>query len=111
MRPKVKPTLKPTCCKKEFGRIQEFKRHRREVHEPRHQCPFCTFEWTRPGKIKDHIKSLHRDKFTAKLLGEFEKLRGKEIVGFLSVYYDYGLELETMPNIASLDFPDFTYLS
>jgi len=110
VRSKVKPTMKLTCCEREFGRIQELKRHQKDVHEPRRQCPFCTFEWTRPGKIKGHIKSRHRDQFSAKLLGEFESLRGKEIVGFLSVYYDYGLELGTMPNIASLDFPGFPYM-
>jgi hypothetical protein len=68
--------------------------------------------WTRPDKIKHHIKSCHCDNFTAKVLGEFEALRGKEIVEFLSRYYDYGLEVTvgTMPNIASLDFPGFSYL-
>ena len=48
--------------------------------------------------------------FTAKLLGEFEDLRGKKIVEFLSVYYDYDLEVGAIPNIASLDFPGFHYL-
>ena len=110
MRPKVKHTVKHTCCKREFGRIQEFKRHRRDIHEPPRHCPFCFLQWTRPSKIKHHIKSSHRDKFTAKLLGEFEKLRGKAMVEFLDGYYDFGLVVGAMPNIASLDFPGFPYL-
>jgi hypothetical protein len=106
----VRPKAKFTCCKKKFGRIQELKRHQKDVHEPRRQCPFCPLQWTRPGKIKRHIKSCHGDKFTAELLGEFKALRGKEIVEFLDGYYDYGLVVGTMPDIASLDFPDFPYL-
>jgi hypothetical protein len=91
--------------------MQEFKRHRRDVHETPRKCPFCPLQWTRPGKIKHHIKSRHGDKFTAKLLVEFEALRGKQIDEFLDrYYYDYGLEAGTMPNIASLHFPGFPYL-
>ncbi|KAF8496851.1 hypothetical protein F5888DRAFT_370329 [Russula emetica] len=101
----VRPKVKLTCCKKEFGRIQEYKRHQKDVHEPPRQCPFCLYQWTRPGKIKHHIKSCHGDEF----LGEFEVLRGKEIVEFLDRHY-YGLEVGTMPDIPSLDFPDFPYL-
>jgi hypothetical protein len=109
-----RPKAKPTCadCKPErgFKRIQELKRHRKDVHEPSRQCPFCALRWTRPGKIKRHVKSRHCDKFTAKLLGEFETLRGKEIIEFLDEYYDYGLEVGTVPNVAPLDFPGFPYL-
>jgi len=107
----VRPKVKHTCCRTEFGRIQEFKRHRRDVHEPPRQCPFCPLQWTRPDKIKHHVRSCHRDKFTAKLLGDFEALRGKEIVEFLNEYHDYGLDVGTMPNIASFDFPGFPYLA
>ena len=95
-------------CTKKFGRIQELKRHQKEVHgPPPRQCPFCTFRWNRPGKIKQHITSYHRDIFTAKLLGDFNALRGKGIVAFLSGYYDFGLEVGAMPpnTASSLDFP------
>ena len=93
-----------------FKRIQEFKRHRKDVHEPPRKCPFCIFLWTRPVKIKHHIKSSHGDLFTAELLVEFEALRGKGIVEFLNGYHDFGLEVGTIPNIAFLDFPGFPYL-
>jgi hypothetical protein len=93
-----------------FKRIQEFKRHRKDVHEPPRKCPFCDFLWTRPGKIKHHIKSSHGDIFTAELLGKFDSLNGKKIVEFLNRYYDYVLEVGTMPNITSPDFPSIVYL-
>jgi hypothetical protein len=38
-------------------------------------------------------------------------LRGKKIVKFLDRRYDCGLEVGTMPNIASLDFPGYPYLA
>lgn len=49
----------------------------------------------------------------AELLVEFSALRGKKIIEFLNTvtgYYDYGFDVGSIPNIASLDFPGFPYL-
>ena len=95
-----------TCayCKKKFIRTQELKRHQRDVHEPRHKCPFCTFSWTRPVKIQHHIESSHGDNFTAELLGEFRALRGNRIVEILNECWAW-----KNPEYR-LDLPDFPYL-
>ena len=79
--------VRPTCtdCNRDFLRIQELKRHLRDVHGPRRRCPFCGFTWTRPDKIKDHIIASHRSKFTAEKLEDFKALCGQNIVAFLAV--------------------------
>ena len=79
--------VRPTCtnCNKDFVRVQEFKRHLKDIHEPRSQCPFCDFTWTRPDKIKAHIMARHQGKFTAEQLVDFDALRGQKIVAFLRV--------------------------
>jgi len=83
----------------------------RDIHAPRNECPFCDhFPWSRPDKIKHHIKSDHGDVFTAELRGKFETLCGKDIVEFL-IRYAYGLEVVTTPNITPLDVLGFSYLS
>ena len=64
-------------------RAQELKRHLKEKHEPRRQCPFCKFEWTRPDKIKNHITTYHQDMFTAEVMAEFRALYGKKMITFL----------------------------
>ena len=86
---------RPTCtdCKREFVRVQEFKRHLKDKHEPRRQCPFCNFRWTRPDVIKAHLLAKHRPNFTAELLVRIQALRGQRIVAFLDGY-DYGSNVE-----------------
>jgi hypothetical protein len=77
--------VRPACtdCNRDFIRIQELKRHLKDVHEPRRQCPFCGFTWTRPDKIKGHIIASHHGKFTAEALIDFKALCGQKIVAFL----------------------------
>ena len=78
---------RPTCtvadCKKDFARVQELKRHLKDRHEPRRQCPFCHFRWTRPNNIKVHLLAKHRGRFTPELLITIRALRGQMIVAFL----------------------------
>lgn len=85
-RTSTRRSARPTCtdCNRDFLRIQELKRHLRDVHEPRRQCPFCGFTWTRPDKIKDHIITNHCSKFTAEKLEIFKALCGQNIVAFLA---------------------------
>ena len=88
--------LRPTCtdCNRDFSRVQEYKRHLKDVHEPRRQCPFCDFEWTRPNNIKVHLLAKHREKFTAELLVTIQAMRGQMIVSFLDRYNQgYGVEV------------------
>ena len=72
-----------TDCDRQFGRIQELRRHLRERHEPPRRCPFCEFTWTRPDKIKDHITRFHPDNFTVEVMAVFRALHGKNLVAFL----------------------------
>ena len=86
---------RPTCtdCKREFARVQEFKRHLKDKHEPRRQCPFCNLRWTRPNVIKVHLLAKHRRNFTAELLVTIQALRGQGVVAFLDGY-DRGSNVE-----------------
>jgi hypothetical protein len=79
--------VRPNCtgCNRDFVRVQEFKRHLKDVHEPRRQCPFCSYTWTRPYKIKGHVIASHHGKFTAEELIDFKALCGQDIVAFLPV--------------------------
>ena len=86
--------VRPTCtdCNKDFLRVQELKRHLKDIHEPRRQCPFCGFMWTRPNNIKVHLLAKHRDNFTAELLVTIQAMRGQMIAKFLDSYNQgYGL--------------------
>lgn len=90
-------------CHKEFKRVQELKRHLKEKHEPWRQCPFsgCKFEWIRPDKIKHHITTFHRDKFTAEVMAEFQALIGKKVIAFLDGF-DHGPRARTNVETAPL---------
>lgn len=86
-RTSMRRRVRPTCadCNRDFVRVQEFKRHLRDIHEPRRQCPFCDFTWTRPHKIKAHIIACHHGRFTAEQLIYFKTLYGQKIAAFLCV--------------------------
>ena len=93
---------RPVCvyCSKDFGRVQELKRHEEEIHMPWRRCPFCDFMWARPHKIKAHILTKHAETFTAEMLEAIKTLCGRRIVEFLDPY-DYGPDLEAMSRCLS----------
>jgi len=87
--PEPRPTA-PACgpCKRSFKRNQEYKRHMRDVHtdslrDQKPDCPFCTFKWTRPDKIKDHIITAHKECLAPDILLEIAALRGKRLTQYL----------------------------
>jgi len=55
----------------------------RDVHSKQHQCPFCPFKWTRPDKIKNHIKTTHKEILAPDVLLEIEALCGKRLTQHL----------------------------
>jgi hypothetical protein len=89
-----------TCvdCNKHFPRFQEFKRHLKDVHQPRRQCPFCDFLWARPDKIKAHVLAEHQDRLSPEILADIKPLCGRQIVMFVDAFitdpYDQGLGVE-----------------
>jgi hypothetical protein len=58
----------------------------KDKHEPRRQCPFCDFLWTRPDKIKSHLLKKHAEGFEPEILEEVEKLCGRDVVEFVNAY-------------------------
>src|SRR5712671_7553356 len=60
---------RPGCryCYKSFGRAQELKRHEREIHSPRRQCPFCMVKWSRPDRIRSHLIATHKEILTPEI--------------------------------------------
>ena len=73
-------------CSRVFKRVQELKRHIRDKHMDRRQCPFCTFRWSRLNNIKIHIISRHAERFTAELLEAIKDLRGRRVIAFVDGY-------------------------
>jgi hypothetical protein len=86
---------RPAClhCGKDFGRVQELRRHVKEKHMPWRRCPFCDFMWTRPDKIKAHIMVEHAERFTAEMLEGIKAFCGRRIVEFLDAY-DHGSDMD-----------------
>jgi len=74
-----------TCepCNKTFKRKQEYKRHNRDVHAIPRQCPFCHIKWTRPDKIKTHIKNAHKESVAPDVLLKIEALCGQRLTQHL----------------------------
>ncbi|KAN0130384.1 hypothetical protein V8E53_011785 [Lactarius tabidus] len=68
-------------CEATFGRHQELKRHLIGVHTPWRRCPFCSYEWSRPNKIKTHLMENHQDK--PQFLNEIHPKNGQHLVEFL----------------------------
>ena len=90
------------------SRLQEFKRHLREVHQPRRQCPFCDFMWVRPDKIKTHLVAKHQDRLSPEMLADIKPLKGLQMAafvdGFVTDPYDQGLGVEaTFPSLVLQD--------
>ena len=69
-------------CGKPSKRLQEHKRHIREVHGLVHQCPLCPYRWKRPYKIKDHLIRVHK-KGLIRVVEGIRILRGKNVVKFV----------------------------
>ena len=92
-------------CMRQFKRVQELKRHLKEKHEPWPRCPFCTFQWTRPDKIKHHITTYHQDKFTAEEMAEFRALNGKRMIAFLD-RFDHGPAPRARADVETAPTPD-----
>ncbi|KAH8991065.1 hypothetical protein EDB86DRAFT_1634653 [Lactarius hatsudake] len=68
-------------CQATFGRQQELKRHAIDVHTLPHRCPFCPYGWSRPDKIKAHLKAKHQDE--PQVLNEILPKRGQHLVTYL----------------------------
>ena len=51
-----------------------------------HPCPFCAFMWTRPCKLKEHLKANHVERFSLEILEAIEPMRGQTFVKFLDEY-------------------------
>jgi len=81
---------RPLCvaCGQSFTRLQELKRHLSQAHMPNRKCPFkfCTYEWKRPSKIKDHLNEVHSSELNPLVFQEIRKLRGKRVVEFVDAY-------------------------
>ncbi|KAI9428322.1 hypothetical protein H4582DRAFT_2067760 [Lactarius indigo] len=76
-------------CRATFGRQQELNRHTIGVHSLPHKCPFCTtYSWSRPDKIKDHLKTKHQDEH--QVLDEIRAKCGRDLVAYL---------LDTFPEV------------
>jgi hypothetical protein len=85
-------------CGKSFIRNQELRRHWKQVHMPKRECPFefCRHEWTeaRPAKIKDHITEAHGSELLAVVgsellpvvLQKIRDLRGKAVLEFVDAW-------------------------
>lgn len=89
-------------CKKTFGRPQELKRHRKQVHKPQRICPFkpCTYKWKRPYKIRSHIIDVHRSELCPVVFQGVSALRGKPegVVEFVNAYESrYSFKLPAEP--------------
>jgi hypothetical protein len=63
-------------CNKSYGRRQEAIRHARDKHEVSRKCFICGIKWTRPEKIREHLLSKHRHRFTVEERREIHHLRG-----------------------------------
>ena len=81
-------------CGKDFGRVQEVRRHMKDKHEPRRRCPFCDVTWTRPDKIKSHILKKHAEGFAPEILEWVKASCGQDVVEFVNGYPGVG---ETLP--------------
>ncbi|KAH9063805.1 hypothetical protein EDB83DRAFT_2383217 [Lactarius deliciosus] len=68
-------------CQATFGRQQELNRHTIDVHTSPRRCPFCTYGWSRPDKIRDHLMAKHQDK--PQVLNEIRAKRGQNLVAYL----------------------------
>lgn len=79
---------RPICvpCNKDFGRVQELKRHLIEKHMPLRRCPFCDVPWTRPSGMKAHLVARHAKRFTAEMLEAIKALRGRRFIEFMDAY-------------------------
>ena len=86
---------RPVCvhCNKDFGRMQELKRHLNEKHTPRRRCPFCDVPWTRPNGMKAHLMGRHVERFTAPMLEAINALRGRRFFEFMDAY-DHSPDLD-----------------
>ncbi|KAI9437057.1 hypothetical protein BJY52DRAFT_627648 [Lactarius psammicola] len=70
-------------CGKTSKRLQEHERHVKEVHGlSTPQCPFCSYPWKRPYKIKKHLMEVHNDELILVLEG-IRTLRGQGVVEFV----------------------------
>ena len=89
---------RPVCeyCEEDFGRVQELKRHVKDIHMPRRRCPFCDITWSRPAKIKAHLIADHAEKFTAEVLKGIKALCGQRVTEFLDAYH-YIPEVDSYP--------------
>jgi|SRR5712675_91253 len=65
-------------CDKSYGRRQDLKRHIRDRHGIRPRCPSCGFESTRAERIRRHLITQHRDRFSRKERQDIRRLRGWE---------------------------------
>jgi len=83
-------------CEEDFGRVQELKRHVKDIHMPRRRCPFCNVTWTRPANIKAHLIADHAEKFTAEVLNRIKALCGRRVTEFLDEY-DYVPDVDRYP--------------
>ena len=72
-----------TKCVKVFIRHQELARHIREVHDPPRKCPFCSYKWKRPDKLKSHLIIVHREEFAEDVFQRLHNLRGKDLIMFV----------------------------
>ena len=74
-------------CNKEFGRVQELKRHQKDRHEPPRGCPLCgDFAWKRPYLIKDHLVTDHKNELTPEMLAQIDTLHGQKVVAFVDSF-------------------------
>jgi len=102
---------RPICvyCDKEFRRVQELKRHLKDIHMPRRGCPFCPFMWTRPGQIKAHLIADHAEQFTAEVLEGIKALCGRRVIEFVDAY-DHVRDVEATSPLA-IPLPVFRWSS
>jgi len=71
-------------CDKKYLRRQELIRHGRDNHDVARKCPFCDHKWTRADKIRAHLTTRHKDRFTEEELRELDVLQGlADTIGFL----------------------------
>jgi hypothetical protein len=73
-------------CEMTYGRPQELKRHRSDVHTQRRLCPFCSHKWSRPDKIKNHLMENHEDE--PEFLDHIDAMCGRDLVAFLTPLCD-----------------------
>ena len=79
---------RPSCtiCGKDFGRVQELKRHTKAIHRMPSHCLFCSFKWTRPDKIRAHLKDKHPDCFSKEIWEKITALPAKQLGDFLMLF-------------------------